>query len=510
MGLYLIGGLVIVYFSEQSALQWYQPFCMILTVPLSYYIFFSLGPSSSSSNEGNSLENGEAGEDQYLEEDYLTKAWRSREEDVRASKEHQSGSRPSPFVSSNRNGEWLGLLDITLSKPKERNNGRGDSLEHYTSLAVLNPHAENDENELLFDEDDASELDQESQETLLDDSIYTAAINEARNSKDSTLDSSSEARSTPSPVNPKKAIIKPTRSKESDQRTLVMRYGFGRDQMRLEASGDPSPKNGVEEGSKYWEMDSINESLNFSEYLDNSRYTTDDEINSFCLKPKSNEKLPELEREVKAGMSSGYGDNNLQSSSQFGATLSRKLGKCVKRIFSLLVSPWNKLFYYTIPIHSYPVISFLMIIFVSFLISKTQVRLADQIITELGLSHSFIALTFFSWFSNVTDILTVVISAKIKKFDLALSTLFYAQVINLQLSLNFGWLARTLKYGSFDLKAAGMTDSMIGGLFVLLVVGGLLVLNCGMLGLNFGVELVLLYFVYIYGEFVGFKLGLVG
>jgi len=178
-----------------------------------------------------------------------------------------------------------------------------------------------------------------------------------------------------------------------------------------------------------------------------------------------------------------------------------KLSKFFAKITKAIFTPWNKFFWYTIPIQKYPIVSFIQIILFSFLISSIQVEQADHIITELHLSHSFIALTFFSWFSCATDILTVIIAAKSKKFNLALSTLFYAQVINLQLSLNIGWFARCLKFGSFSLRKAEMSQSMLGVLVVLGCVALGVKGNGGKLDGYLGVFLMGLYAAFVYGEY---------
>lgn len=172
---------------------------------------------------------------------------------------------------------------------------------------------------------------------------------------------------------------------------------------------------------------------------------------------------------------------------------------------NFLIKPWKLIFNFLIPVETHPIISFFEISIICFIFSSIQVEQADIIITELNLSHSFIALTFFSWLNCSADIFTVIIATKARKIDLALSTLFYAQVINLQVSLNLGWFLKCLVQGEFDLRSSGMTLSMFGAVFILLIVWAFLFLNNWKLDLTLGIELMVLYLGYVYCEFEGFK-----
>lgn len=176
-----------------------------------------------------------------------------------------------------------------------------------------------------------------------------------------------------------------------------------------------------------------------------------------------------------------------------------------KVLMFALVKPWKLIFDNLLPYKKYSMLSFALISSACFLISSIQVQQADIIITKLHLSHSFIALTFFSWFNCATDIMTVVIASKAKKFDLALSTLFYAQVINLQISLNLGWFLKSFIFGGFDLNSSRMTSTMVGALAVLVLVWLLLCVNRWRLNFLFGGQLFLMYLCYVYCEFVGWE-----
>ena len=96
-----------------------------------------------------------------------------------------------------------------------------------------------------------------------------------------------------------------------------------------------------------------------------------------------------------------------------------------------------------------------------------QVELADRLIEASSFSHNFVALTFFSWFGNITDMLTVITATKNKEFELAFATIYASQIINLQFALGFPWVLKYLVYGPFSLKETKMDDSLIAVLLVL-------------------------------------------
>ena len=43
-----------------------------------------------------------------------------------------------------------------------------------------------------------------------------------------------------------------------------------------------------------------------------------------------------------------------------------------------------------------------------------QVELADRLIEASNFSHNFVGLTFFSWFGNASDVITVISATKKK------------------------------------------------------------------------------------------------
>lgn len=106
--------------------------------------------------------------------------------------------------------------------------------------------------------------------------------------------------------------------------------------------------------------------------------------------------------------------------------------KLIESFFTILTTPWKLIFSIIIPLESSPVLAFVIIVISCFVLSSIQVELADKLIEASNFSHNFVGLTFFSWFGNLTDILTVITATKNKEFELAFATIYASQIINIQ------------------------------------------------------------------------------
>lgn len=171
----------------------------------------------------------------------------------------------------------------------------------------------------------------------------------------------------------------------------------------------------------------------------------------------------------------------------------------LETVLVTIAKPWEVLLGIILPHNKYPGISFLMIVACCFGMSDVQLQLADSIIRHFGFDAKFIALTFYNFFSNMPDLLTVISAARKKEFNLALTTIFSSQVINLQVSLCVPWFFRCLLWGNYRNKPNdSLFVSMAYAVVILGVISFFLPLNKYRLNLLFGIVLIALYCGFVY------------
>jgi len=159
--------------------------------------------------------------------------------------------------------------------------------------------------------------------------------------------------------------------------------------------------------------------------------------------------------------------------------------------------PWHFLFDRILPVDRRPKIAFVMIIAICFFVSDLQLSMADRVISRLHLNHNFVALTFYNWFSNITDLLTAISAAKKREFNLALTTIFSSQIINIQVALCAPWFIKAVIHGDYSFEKIDMTKSMLSIMLVLVVLASLLAINKMRLTYCLGVALICVYLGYI-------------